>query len=232
MNDTQKRIEKYKGLLPHLKEKVAAVSILLAMSATMLTTVSFAWLALSRSPEVTDVMTSIASNGNLEIALVGAEGNIPLVSAVGDSNKNLIERNITWGNLINLSDPAYGLDNLILRPAQLNTQASSLLTNPLYGAEYDQDGRVLKLNSNFGYATWVPPEGDKPGYFKISNDKGVRAISSIKVEAVGAELVFTNMVTGSKDKNLMAANSYIALGQNSKYMQSLATMMGLYMTAR
>lgn len=230
MNETEKRIAKYKGKLPHLKEKVAAVSVLLAMSATMLTTVSFAWMALSKSPEVTDVNTSIAANGNLEIALVGAEGSIPAMSAVGDSNKNLIERNITWGNLINLSDPIYGLDNLVLRPAQLNP--SSLLTNPLYGAEYDADGRPVNFITNFGYATWVPPQDGKPGYFKISNDKGVRAISSVTIEAVGAAKIYQDMYDAAKSKNMMAANHYKSMTNNTKQMQSLATMMGLYMTAR
>lgn len=230
MNDTQKRIRKYKEMLPHLKEKVAAVSVLLAMSATMLTTVSFAWLTLSKSPEVSDVATSIAANGNLEIALVGAEGKIPSLSEVGDSNKSLIERNITWGNLVNLSDPNYGLDNLVLRPAQLNT--AGLLTNPLYGAEYDKDGRVIKLNSDFGFATWVPSDGVKPGQFVASEDYGVRAISSVTYDYQGQSAVFNSLLKEAGDANLLAVSTYTSLASNTNYMQSLATMMGLYMTAR
>lgn len=44
--------------------------------------------------------------------------------------------------------------------------------------------------------------------------------------------MYTNMVTDARDKNLAAANTYAALGNNKTCMQSLATMMGLYMTAR
>ena len=154
MNDTKKMIKKYKGMLPNLKEKVAAVSVLLAMSATMLTTVSFAWLALSKSPEATAAHTAIASNGNLEIAL--ATGTMtdwitPDPSQVGDGALVLNDRNITWGNLVNLSDPIYGLDNLVLRPARLNK--TNLLGSPLYGAVYGKDGRIEKLTSNFGFAS-------------------------------------------------------------------------------
>lgn len=234
MNETQKRIKAYKEALPGLRERVVAVALLLAMSAAMMTSASFAWLTISRRPEVTGVNTTVAANGNLEIALVSPDGNKPDESNVGDSSatkgQSIAASNITWGNLVNLSDPAYGLDNLILRPAQLNT--TSLLKSPLYGAVYGQDGRITQLSSSFGYAIWNPPEGDKPGYFGVSDGYGVRAISSTTVQAVGAEAIYFNMVNAAKDKNLLAANTYKALGTNSNYMPSLATMMGLYMTAR
>ncbi|MBQ8789672.1 MAG: hypothetical protein IJZ58_09235 [Oscillospiraceae bacterium] len=235
VTETQKRIEAYRELLPGLREKVTAVAFLLALSVIMLTSASFAWLTISRAPEVTAVSTNIASNGSLEIALATGDGKTaPGDSKVGDSSategQNIVNANKTWGNLINLSDPSYGLDNLALRPAQLNTAA--LLTSPLYGADYNNDGRITQLNSSFGYATWNLPDGDKPGYFGVSKDFGVRAISSTKIEAVGADVLYVNMVTKAKNQNLIAANMYVALGNNDKYMPSLATMMGLYMTAR
>lgn len=235
VTETQKRIEAYRELLPGLREKVTAVAFLLALSVIMLTSASYAWLTISRAPEVTAVSTNIAANGSLEIALATGDGTKePDPSKVGDSSaaegQNIKDANITWGNLINLNDPSYGLDNLELRPAQLNTAA--LLTSPLYGAVYQGDGRVEKLNSSFGYAKWIPKTDEKPAYFGISDEVGVRAISSTKIEAVGAEAKYVNMVTAAKEQNLMAANKYIALGNNGKYMPSLATMMGLYMTAR
>lgn len=230
MNESQKRIEEYKGLLPSLKEKVVAVSLLLAMSATMLTTVSFAWLTLSQSPEVSNVNTSIASNGNLEIALVGKNGDNPAASTAEDGNLALFDRNITWGNLVNLSDPAYGLDNLVLRPALLNE--SELLTNPLYGAVYSDDGRMITINSDFGYTTWNLPDGDKPGYFGLSKDYGVRAISSITTEAVGAAQTYNNMVKKADAANGMAKSTYMGIANEGTWMKSLASMMGHYMTAR
>ena len=68
MSDTQKRIAEYKKLLPGLKERITAVALLLVISITMVTTTTFAWVVLSRNPEVSGVTTNIASNGNLEIA--------------------------------------------------------------------------------------------------------------------------------------------------------------------
>ena len=234
MNDTQKRIAEYKQLLPGLKERIVAVALLLVVSLTMVTTTTFAWMVLSFSPEVSGVTTTVAANGNLEIALVKPDGSLPGESAIGDSfaseGQSLSNANLTWGNLINLNDPSYGLDNLVLRPAQLNP--ALLLTSPLYGAEYGEDGRIIQLNSNFAYTTWNPPEGDKPGYFGVSDDRGVRAISSTKIEAIGAAATYYKMLSDVKNKNLMAANTYRDLGGNDKYMPSLATMMGLYMTAR
>ena len=234
MTDTQMRIQAYKDALPGLKERVAAVALLLVMSFAMMTSASFAWLTISRRPEVTGVNTTVAANGNLEIALADTDGKAPDASAVGDSSatkgNSIASANITWGNLVNLSDPSYGLENLVLRPAQLNTAA--LLTSPLYGAMYGGDGRITKLNSEFGYATWNMPEGNKPGYFGVSNSYGVRAISSTKTEAVGADAVYRNLVNAARDQNIGAATMYTSLGNNDKYMPSLATMMGLYMTAR
>lgn len=234
MNETQRRIKAYKAALPGLRERVIAVALLLAMSVAMMTSATFAWLTISRAPEVSGVNTTVAANGNLEIALVGSKGGKPAESQVGDSaatkGQSITAANITWGNLINLSDPTYGLDNLTLRPAQLNT--ASLLNSPLYGALYGQDGRITQLSSNFGYTIWNMPEGNKPGHFAVSEDYGVRAISSTKIEAVGAEQQYVRMVEAANTDNLTAISLYTSLGSNEKYMPSLATMMGLYMTAR
>ena len=235
MTETQKRIKAYRAALPGLKERVAAVALLLVMSVVMMTSATFAWLTISRAPELSGVTTNLAANGNLEIALASGDGETPPGdSKVGDSSatdgQSISAANLTWGNMINLSDPSYGLDNLALRPAQLNTV--SLLDSPLYGAMYGQDGRITQLSSDFGYATWNMPTGEKPGYFGVSETYGVRAISSTKVEAVGAEAQYYNMVKDARDKNLAAANAYASLSSDNKKMQSLATMMGLYMTAR
>lgn len=234
MNETQRNIKAYEEALPHLRERVAAVALLLLLSVCMMTSATFAWLTISRAPEVTGVNTTVAANGNLEIALVNPEGTEPAESQVGDSmakeGQMVTLANQTWGNLINLSDESYGLEHLTLRPAQLNTAA--LLTTPLYGAVYGEDGRVSQLTSRFDYTSWVEPDGDVPGYFGISEEYGVRAVSSTKVEAVGADLIYVKMVDDTVAKNGQAQSMYTALASDSSYMQSLATMMGLYMTAR
>ena len=77
MNETQRRIKAYKKALPHMKERVVAVAMLLAISATMMISASFAWATLSINPEVSGLATTIAANGNREIALSGPEGREP-----------------------------------------------------------------------------------------------------------------------------------------------------------
>ena len=111
MNETQRRIKAYKEALPGLRERVVAVALLLVMSAAMMTSASFAWLTISRRPEVTGVNTTVAANGNLEIALATGDGRTaPGESQVGDSSategQSVVSANITWGNLVNLSDPS------------------------------------------------------------------------------------------------------------------------------
>ncbi len=234
MNDTKQRIAEYTQLLPRLKERIIAVALLLVISLSMVTTTTLAWVVLSRNPEVAGVTTTVASNGNLEIALVAPDGSAPGASRVGDSfatsGQSITAANLTWGNMINLNDPSYGLDNLVLRPAQLNK--ASLLISPLYGAEYGEDGRITQLNSNFAYTMWVPPDEDTPGYFGVTTQYGVRAISSTKMDVPGGQEAYYNFMKKVEGENLAAANAYTALGNNDKYMPSLATMMGLYMTAR
>lgn len=234
MNDTKKRIKAYKAALPGLRERIAAVAVLLAMSVAMMTSATFAWLTISRAPEVSGVNTTVASNGNLEIALVPKDGSLPAESAVGDSSaaqgQSVVGANVTWGNLVNLSDPSYGLDHLTLRPAQLNR--SALLTSPLFGAVYSQDGRVEKLSSSFAYATWQPPEKNVEGYFLVTDEYGIRAISSTTVEAVGFAQQVLEKREAAETANLQAGSDYILITQNRSWMNALASMMGTYMTAR
>ena len=130
MTDTQKYIQAYKAALPRLREKVAAAVMMLVISAIMATSATFAWVSLSVNPEVSNIQTTVTANGNLEIALSDVDGLEPEKSQVGDSGKDLVVKNVTWGNLVNLSDPLYGLGKLTLRPAELNT-TGDLLTAPL-----------------------------------------------------------------------------------------------------
>lgn len=238
MTETQKRIEAYQKALPGIREKVTAVAMLLALSVIMLTSASFAWLTISRAPEVSQVATNVAANGNLEIALATGDGKeAPDESKVGDSaatkGQTTAGANITWGNLINLNDPSYGLENLVLKPAQLNE--GKLLEEPLFGAEYTEDGRIEKLNSKFAYTSWYVPEGSTEGIFGTENTTfGVRAISSVEVEFRGADAAQVELkekIEAAKDKNNLAANKYANLAKNSAYMNSLAAMMGKYLTA-
>ena len=85
INETKQRIEAYKAALPGIKERIVAVAVMLVVSITMMASASYAWITLSRAPEVSLLSTTVAANGNLEIALSNPEGEQPEESKVGDS---------------------------------------------------------------------------------------------------------------------------------------------------
>lgn len=220
MNRTQENITKYKELIPGLKEKLAAAVLVFVMSAAMLVTSTFAWLTLSYNPAVQNVHTAVASNGNLEIALATGT-TAPGVSAVGDGLLPTVQRNLTWGNLINLNDSSYGLKNLVLRPALLNE--SNLIGRPLYGPVYDKDGRVIGMNTNFGYSTW---QGSQ---FQTSDKLGVRAITSMKSGESSEKNDYNDLLINAEAKNAEFRSKYESLAKNEDYMNSLASMMAGYL---
>lgn len=226
MNQTQKNITKYKKRLPGLKEKLVAMGLTLAMVTSMLVTVSFAWISLSLNPEVKGANTSIASNGNLEIALATgtlADNTAPGSSQVGDGIKDTLERNATWGNLINLNDTRYGLKNLVLRPSLLNE--ANLTERPLYGPVYDSTGRVVDMNTNFGYSRW----DSTMSRFKSTNELGVRAITSMTFGQSGDENKYNAKLSLAESANARYQSSYESLAENEDYMDALASMMTGYM---
>lgn len=172
-NETRNRIRAYLEELPHMKEKVFGALLMLVIAATVVVASSYAWVTLSRSPEVSDITTTLAANGALEIALSRPDGKMPEEFDIDESlngDPSVVVSNLQWGNLVNLSDPVYGIDNLALRPAQLNT--ANLLYNPLWGATYGEDGRITELNSSYTYTKY---DGNQ---FIASKEYGVRAISS------------------------------------------------------
>lgn len=190
MRETERRIQLYKAKLPHMRERVMAALALLLVSAIMMVSASYAWLVLSINPEVKGINTTIAANGNLEIAMAGRMDDngkllFPADSAVGDGMLGIVDKNLTWGNLVNLGDPTYGLETIILRPAELNE--NKLKTSPLFAATYGADGRVEQLFSDFGYTyaynglfktkDQIIKEGGDATKFK---EYGVRAVSSLK----------------------------------------------------
>lgn len=182
MRETELRIQKYKAMLPRARERVIAALMIFAFSLAMLTVSTFSWITLSIAPEVSGVTTTIAANGNLEIALAGrydSSGNLlePAPTAIGDGALSVTERNLTWGNLVNLSDPSYALERIVLRPASLNK--STLLTAPLYAAKYSAYGQVVDYNDDFALTKWNGVSG-----FIKSETKGINAISSVKFETI------------------------------------------------
>lgn len=211
--DTARRIALYHAQLPHLKEKLGVAALGLVIAALVSVSATFAWITLSRAPEVTAIDTTLSANGALEIAL--NRGETPEDADIDESaafDEALTAANIRWGNLINLNDPSYGIANLTLRPAQLNTAA--LTTNPFWSAVYGQDGRITELDSRYIYTRYSENE-------KIfvaadgSEDYGVRAISSYKAQTTGA----TASAYEVKYKAVMAAHTEV----NQYYMNSVTS---------
>lgn len=156
-----------------MREKLSAAGLGLLVAAIVAVSATFAWITLSRAPEVTGIATTLSGNGALEIALSKPDGSQPDnfdIDEGAPAKTDVVSSNLQWGNLVNLSDASYGIDNLALRPAQLNT--SNLLNSPLWGASYGGDGRITQLDSNYAYAKY------KDGAFITSKDLGVRAIAT------------------------------------------------------
>lgn len=236
MNETQRRIQAYKEALPGLRERVIAVALLLAMSAAMMTSATFAWITLSRAPELSNVSTTVAANGNLEIALVQPSGEEPGASKVGDSSaatdQSVVKANLTWGNLVNLSDPSYGLNNLVLRPALLGN-TNNLLQQPLKGVDYGTDGRVdLLYNEDYQFANWTIQDDGK-AYFEYSAvpKYGVRAISTIKYTFVNNRYYGYTLIRdqASAMRNYVVGQ-YEVVTNNQGYIKALAGLIGDFMT--
>lgn len=228
-NETRQRIESYQELLPNMKEKVAAALIMLVLALSVAVTATYAWITISRAPEVSSIATTMAANGNLEIALSNDEGTQPEEFDIDEGVKRELDingSNLQWGNLINLGDSSYyGIDELALRPARLNTGA--LRTNPLQGASYGTDGRVTELNSQYSFFKW-----DKTTHSFVANNKyGVRAIASYTVATSDA----SNQEFIQKYNEVQTAYGKVADYYNRVFKKTIAglgTGMNTYLQAK
>ena len=144
-----------------LRKKLMAATSMLLVAAIMLVSTSYAWFTLSTAPEITGITTSVGANGNLEIALLTTEtfANPDLITSnTGDSmaaeGRTKAEANITWGNLIDLTDEngtVYGMNKVTLYPAQLardKDDTTKLGAAPLGTPVYGADGRVDEVLAN------------------------------------------------------------------------------------
>lgn len=176
---TQAQSKSYGGV----KKKLMGAICMLLVASIMVVSSTYAWFTLSTAPEITGISTSVGANGNLEMALLNTASFAKpdeIKSEVGDSGKPVTEKNLTWGNLVDLS-AGYGLDKIKLMPAALNitkgaagaftVTPDNLLATPTYGT----DGRVADLSGQTYTAKYVGTswafDKDDPGY-------GVRAIGS------------------------------------------------------
>lgn len=147
-----------------LRAKLLSTVAMLLVASTLLVTSSYAWFVMSTAPEVTGIDTQVGANGALEIALLNEKswndlsqldmGDID-ESVAGDTAAAALAANLTWGNLVNLADPSYGLSKIILQPARLNitsdgadgegTQQYKVKATLLKTPVYSEDGRIQKL---------------------------------------------------------------------------------------
>jgi len=174
-----------------IRNKMIAATSMLLVSAILMVTTSYAWFTLSTAPEVTGITTSVGANGNLEMALLTTEtfANPELITSnTGDSmdttGKSAATANITWGNLIDLSDASYGLSGISLYPSALNLEeaastesttetAKTIGVSPLAFPQYGADGRVTDLA-----ATTVSAIYKNNKFTAETQDYGVRAVGT------------------------------------------------------
>ncbi|MBQ3531603.1 MAG: hypothetical protein IJA05_06770 [Oscillospiraceae bacterium] len=187
-----------------IKTKLMAAIAMLLVSSIMMVSSTYAWFTLSTAPEVTGIQTAVGANGNLEMALVPTNGDIEngIKSEAGDSLKSIPEKNITWGNLVDLGYSVenanyYGLDRITLYPSRLNaatedanknplTLATTLLQTPAYGA----DGRVSEMKNDTVTSTFVS------GAFPQNNEFGVRAVG-VASGMTDRQLAYRNAISSA-----------------------------------
>lgn len=186
MNSTKKNSE-FGGV----KKKLTAAIAMLLVATIMMVSSTYAWFTLSTAPEVTGITTSVGANGNLEMALLTKEtykNTDAITSAVGDSSsaatKTAVTANITWGNLVDLSDASYGLNNIKLMPARLLAKnagdGAKIAGSAIAVADYGNDGRVTALNEGTVSGIYQKKSAsDATMIFKVSTDEyGVRALGT------------------------------------------------------
>ena len=107
-----------------------------------------------------------------------------------------------------LSDPSYGLSRITLRPAALNG-TTGLLTNPLYGVGYGEDGRVSSMvtDDDFAYV-YYDTESEKFLVDMDDNHLGVRAISTVKYENLEGDNTLAELLKETNQNLTVAKNNY------------------------
>lgn len=170
------------------KRKLVIALAALLLCFTVLISAGFAWFSLSRAPEVTGIDTRIGSNGSLEIALLSDETYMDpskIRSSVGSSAvvQDTVDSNLAWGNVIDLSDESYGLNQISMIPARLNVAAENgsdtVGSNMLITPGYSLDGRINTFNTStasgaYNGSGFIYAVGDG-----ANQDYGVRGIGNI-----------------------------------------------------
>lgn len=184
-----------------IKGKLVSAACMLLVAVIMVVSSTYAWFTLSTAPEVTGIQTAVGANGSLEMALLPSSGYADdVTSSVGDSKLANTLKNVTWGNIVDLSDPAYGLDKITLYPSKLNQVAGilqeAMLKTPAYGA----DGRIFNFVENAVTGTLVD------GSFAENGNYGVRAVG-VASGMTDRQLDYRNAIS--------KANTFATLAKNA-----------------
>ena len=193
-----------------IRKKLLGAVAMLLVATIMMVSATYAWFTLSTAPEVKGITTTVGANGNLEIAL-NTTGTAPGTAAVGDSmaTQSKVASNVTWGNLVDLNDESYGLNNIALRPAKLlaanNEIGAVALKTPAYGS----DGRVKDyvdfrdtIMASYDGAAWT---GTGSGVRAIGESSGMTeaelALASAKTSASTARREAKAKITQTLQNN-------------------------------
>lgn len=212
-----------------LRKKLMAATSMLLVAAIMLVSTSYAWFTLSTAPEITGITTSVGANGNLEIALLTSETfeNMSLITSnAGDSmeasGQSKVAANATWGNLVDLDDPSYGLTSALFKlyPSALNWENGILKTSPLATPNYGADGRVTELDGTRTTSATFKDAAFTVDTAAANNGYGVRAVGAAS-NVSPRQLAFNSAKSGATmnannaytyTKNAVANNADVLMG--------------------
>ena len=208
------------------RRKLFIVGMLLLLTGIIAVVASYAWFILATAPEITGISATIGSNGSLEMALLDdtTYENTTLIGAnVGDSmdvvGKSKAEANITWGNLVDLSDTTYGLSSIVLYPSLLNLDSNNVNLEHFLSVPHNgTDGRITRLTADTATAKY---DGT---VFSIESDGyGVRAIGQAGVSGSNRGSAFSSAKSSFNANKSTAKSAAInALTSNGSIFLSLA----------
>lgn len=202
-------MDKTKKSFGNMKKKLMGAVCMLLVASIMMISATYAWFTLSTAPEITGITTSVGANGNLEMALLSGNVNALTTQEGGVASSMAVVAdkvaNLTWGNLVDLSDDSYGLQSISLKPARFNTTGNwatgNLLSIPVYGA----DGRVKDLAN----------DTQASGKYNAENNTW----ENVDPMPVGVRAIGTNDNLTAQQSGLMSAKA----AYNSKISEAQST---------
>lgn len=198
-------------LLSSIRAKLFSAVAMLLVAVIMVVSSTYAWFTLSTAPEVTGMTTAIGANGALEMALMPADGIMTSIrDGVLDANASQSDRNLYWGNLVDLSDnTAYGMDKIVLLPSALNVENDIIKTMILNVPKYGADGRVTELVAA-GTSSYYDTVNGKFYPWGDTSAYGVRAVGQVS-GMTSRQLAYIN---ARSDANTAMVAAKTAAGQS------------------